>query len=121
MTARAEPGCCLPRVEKLPSRSPGRSNPGPMAAIDGRFGRPAGQNVHRLLPWDRDSTFQAIDWAIFPRVEDNILVQRALSFSDLRSTYLDVLEQCARAAIQDGWLDNEVSRVSALIADSAHA
>ena len=83
--------------------------------------RPAGQNVHRLLAWDRDSTFQAIDWSIFPRVEENILVQRALSFSDLRSTYLDVLEQCARAAIQDAWLDNEVSRVSALIADAVHA
>ena len=83
--------------------------------------RPAGQDLHRLLPWDRDLTFSAIEWSIFPRVEENILVQRALAFGDLRALYLDVLERCARSASQDGWLEHEMSRMSALIADSVHA
>jgi spore coat protein CotH len=77
--------------------------------------RPAGQNVHRVLPWDRDSTFHEIKASIFARTETNVLVQRALSFADLRDLYLEVLERCARSAAEDRWLENEVIRVSALI------
>ena len=35
-------------------------------------------------------------------------MSRALRFSDLRALYLDVLEQCARAAAQDRWLETEI-------------
>ncbi|MSO55528.1 MAG: hypothetical protein EXQ55_01180 [Acidobacteria bacterium] len=82
--------------------------------------RPAGQNTHRLLPWDRDTTFQEIDSPIFARTWDNVLFSRALAFGDLRALYLDVLEQCARAAAEDRWLETEVSRVSALIRNSVY-
>ena len=60
--------------------------------------RPVATNVHRLIAWDRDTTFQDIESPIFARAEENALISRALRFSDLRTLYLDVLEQCARAA-----------------------
>jgi spore coat protein CotH len=70
---------------------------------------------HRLIVWDKDHAFAAIDSPIFLRVEDNVLLRRALAFGDLRALYLDVLEQCARAAAADGWLEAEIVRLSALI------
>jgi spore coat protein CotH len=82
--------------------------------------RPANQNIHRLLPWDRDTSFQEIDSPIFLRVENNVLFRRALSFGDLRSLYLDVLERCARSATEDGWLEREVARLNALVKDAVH-
>jgi len=82
--------------------------------------RPAGQNAHRLLPWDRDTTFQEIDSPILTRVETNVLFRRALGFGDLRALYLDVLERCARSATEDRWLEREVARVSDLIKEAVH-
>jgi spore coat protein CotH len=72
------------------------------------FYRPVATNVHRLIAWDRDTTFQEIDAPIFARVEENALFQRALMFRDLRTLFLDVLDQCARAAAQDRWLETEI-------------
>jgi len=82
--------------------------------------RPLATNVHRPIAWDRDTTFQAIDAPMFARVEDNALVRRALSFGDLRGLYLDVLEQCARAAVQDRWLEMEILQAHYLIRDAVH-
>jgi spore coat protein H len=82
--------------------------------------RPSDRNAHRLLPWDRDTALQQIDSPIFNRVENNVLARRALAFADLRSLYLDVLEQCARAAADDRWLEREVDRVSGLVKDVVH-
>jgi spore coat protein CotH len=82
--------------------------------------RPAGQHTHRLLPWDRDTTFQEIDSPIFARVENNVLFRRALAYADLRGLYLDVLERCARSAVEDRWLEREVTRVNALVSDAVH-
>jgi spore coat protein H len=70
---------------------------------------------HRLIVWDKDHTFTAVDAPIFLRVEENVLVSRALAFGDLRALYLDVLEQCARSAAGDGWLESEIVRLSTLI------
>jgi spore coat protein CotH len=70
--------------------------------------RPVATNVHRLLAWDRDTTFQEVESPIFARASDNALMSRALRFPDLRTLYLDVLEQCAAAAAQDRWLDWEM-------------
>ena len=83
--------------------------------------RPADQTVHRLLPWDRDSTFQEIDSPIFLRTDENVLFRRALAFGDLRTLYLDVLERCARSAIEGRWLEKEIERVNALIKEAVYA
>jgi spore coat protein H len=82
--------------------------------------RTGGRTVHRLLVWDKDTTFQQIDWPIFQRADDNVIFRRALAFEDLRTLYLDVLEQCARVAAEDDWLVREAMRASSLIADAAH-
>jgi len=77
--------------------------------------RPAEGRPHRLLPWDRDTTFHAIDKPIFERVETNVLISRALAFDDLRIVFLDVLERCARVALEEQWLEQAVLRSSNLI------
>jgi spore coat protein CotH len=82
--------------------------------------RPVATNVHRLIAWDRDTTFLDIDSPIFARAEENALISRALRFSDLRTLYLDVLEQCARAAAQDRWLEAEIYQTHQLIRDAAY-
>lgn len=80
--------------------------------------RPVATNVHRLIAWDRDTTFQEIDSPIFARAGDNALISRALRFRDLRTLYLDVLEQCARAAAEDRWLEAEIYQAHQLIRDA---
>jgi spore coat protein H len=82
--------------------------------------RPVATNVHRLITWDRDTTFQDIEAPIFARAEDNALISRALQFDDLRTLYLDVLEQCARAAAQDRWLETEIYQAHQLIREAAY-
>ena len=83
--------------------------------------RPIATNVHRLLAWDRDTTFQDIEAPIFGRAAENTLMSRALRFGDLRTRYLDVLEQCARAAAQDRWLEAEIYQMHELIREAAYA
>jgi spore coat protein CotH len=82
--------------------------------------RPVGGSTHRLLAWDRDTTFQHVESSIVARVEENALISRALQFSDLRALYLDVLEQCARAAAEDRWLELEIYQSYQLIREAAY-
>lgn len=82
--------------------------------------RSAGQSPHRLLAWDRDTTFQEIDEPIFARTADNVLFRRALAFPDLRALYLDVLERCARSAAEGRWLETEIVRAASLIRDEVY-
>ncbi|HEY7187715.1 MAG TPA: CotH kinase family protein [Vicinamibacterales bacterium] len=82
--------------------------------------RPTGSTRHQFFPWDRDNAFQEVDASIFRRVDDNILVRRALTYPDLYSYYLDALEQTARAASEDGFLENQIRAGAAAIeADAA--
>ena len=82
--------------------------------------RPIEANRHRLLAWDRDTTFLDIETPLFNRIGDNALMSRALRFRDLRALFLDVLEQCARAASEDRWLESEIYQAQQLIRDAAH-
>lgn len=82
--------------------------------------RSADSTVHRVLPWDRDTTFQIVDDAIFTRVNENELFRRALSFDDLRTLYLDVLAECSRAAAENQWLETEIIRVDMLIRNAVN-
>jgi spore coat protein H len=83
--------------------------------------RPVATNVHGLIAWDRDTTFQDVESPIFARVSENALMSRALRFGDLRALFLDVLEQCARSAAQDRWLEAEIQQSHLLIRDAAYA
>jgi spore coat protein CotH len=66
--------------------------------------RPVNSNVHRLIAWDRDSTFQDLQSGVFLRAEENALFSRAMQFADLRKLYFDVLERArARLSRIAGW------------------
>jgi spore coat protein H len=82
--------------------------------------RPISGGPHRVVPWDRDTTFFAIDKPIFERVDTNVLISRVLAFDDLRVLYLAVLERCAQRALEDGWLEQEILRASTLIRPSVY-
>ena len=70
---------------------------------------------HRLFVWDKDTTFFDPAFSILTRSEDNVIFRRALRVPSLRSLYLQVLSDCARAAAADGWLEAEVNRAVSLI------
>ena len=76
--------------------------------------RPAGSTVHRWIPWDKDSALLDSRFGIFTGVDENILLRRTLAFPDMRSLYLDVLEECAQVTSNEGWLLAEVERLAAL-------
>lgn len=80
--------------------------------------RPIASNVHRLIAWDRDTTFQDIESQIFARAAENALMSRALRFHDLRTLFLDVLEQCARATADGRWLESEIAQAHQLIREA---
>jgi spore coat protein CotH len=81
--------------------------------------RPAGSTRHQFFAWDRDNAFQGVDVSIFERADQNVLVRRALTYPDLYSFYLDVLEQTARAAAEDGFLDFQIRSGAAVIEAAA--
>ena len=100
-----------------------------LAEVDGVLGyagmanfylyRGAVGDRHRLFVWDKDHTFWAADSPIFQRASENALFSRAMGLPDLRALFLDVLDRCAAAATDGGWLATEIERVSATIAEAA--
>jgi hypothetical protein len=72
-----------------------------------------------FLPWDRDHSLWQVDLSIFQRVNGNLLLANALANPDLRALFLQTIERCAAAALQDGWLEAEVSRLAAQVASAA--
>ena len=78
--------------------------------------RYADTSRHRLIVWDKDSTFLYPEFPIFRNAEQNAVFRRAIAYSDLFDLYLEVLERCALAAAQDGWLEGEFTRAAALVA-----
>jgi spore coat protein CotH len=81
--------------------------------------RPDGSTRHMFLPWDRDHTMWQLDLSIFERVDGNLLLYNALAQSDLRALYLETIERCAKSALEDQWLETQVSRLAALVASAA--
>jgi spore coat protein CotH len=83
--------------------------------------RPAGSTQHQVLVWDRSESFNSFDSSIFVRKDENALVRRVLANPDLRTLFLDTLQDCANSAADGGWLENEVRRNAGLIADTVVA
>jgi spore coat protein CotH len=82
--------------------------------------RAAGSPRHRVLPWDKDLTFDTITSDIFLHVHDNEILRRALSYSEYRARYLETLEQCARVAAE-GWLAAEMGHALALVSAATYS
>lgn len=82
--------------------------------------RPEKSRQHRVFPWDKDNTFQAVDASIVDRLPQNAIMRRAMEQENLRRLYLQVLEDCARSALQDDWLVNRIAAGEALLTAAAH-
>lgn len=78
--------------------------------------RPGASSRHRLIVWDKDSTFAYPDFPILKGADENVVFRRALAYPDLLALYLEVLEQCAIAAADGAWLEHEIVRAATLIA-----
>jgi hypothetical protein len=83
--------------------------------------RPASNTRHRVLPWDKDNAFAAIDAPIDQWLNENIIVRRALTYPDLRARFDEVLTACATAAASDNWLEQEIDRIWAVVGGAAYA
>lgn len=89
--------------------------------------RPADGDQHRPIFWDKSETFYVTELPIFLGADQNVLMQGALSFSDLRNQYLDMLQASAESAGEaetpggPGWLEREVTRASDLIREAVYA
>jgi hypothetical protein len=102
--------------------------------------RLGGKTVSQLLPWDKDSSFWAVDYGIWTNMEANALARRALKEPPLQRVYLEALRRCAELALrppepgpgiarrrtleetpQTGWLEREVSFVYSQIREIAEA
>lgn len=89
--------------------------------------RLAGNNVFHFIAWDKSQTFSDVGtypiWhniTDVPESQKNRLLNRALSYTDLRNQYLDALLEFAASAAQvpadaapddpSGWLEREIDR-----------
>lgn len=81
--------------------------------------RRARDNQHRTLPWDKDNTFLVAEFPVFQRLEENVILQRAMQFDDLWNLYYDTILEAAAGASADGWLEGEIDRLSALLSEPA--
>jgi spore coat protein CotH len=77
--------------------------------------RQGSSNQHRIGPWDQDKVFASIESGIFERADENIWFRRAMAIPDLRRQYLSVLEQCARSALEEDWLKQQIENSAALV------
>jgi spore coat protein CotH len=82
--------------------------------------RDQGTSRHRLFVWDKDNAFLFIDSPI-RTTDDNVLFRRAMTYPDLRETFLSTLERCAQIARTDDFMALEIDRLVALIYDAARS
>jgi spore coat protein CotH len=78
--------------------------------------RHPGTSRHRLFPWDEDWAFLVPEGSVFRRGDEPVaFVDRMLVEPDLRATFLDAAENCARTLGDEGWLASEIERLVALV------
>jgi spore coat protein H len=77
--------------------------------------------LHRVIPWDKDVSFNDIGSSIWLRADENVIFSRAMKFPELKALYLNVLDECAGRAAANDWLLNQVETTAALIDSAAHA
>jgi spore coat protein CotH len=89
------------------------------------FYRFTGTTLHQFIPWDKDNTFNSIDYPFRQGQAENILTRRAMRVPELLELYLDTLIESANLADRidegttEGWLKREVLRAQALIWEPA--
>jgi spore coat protein H len=79
-----------------------------------------GSQRQRLFVWDQDNAFNFFDSGI-ATTDANVLFRRAMTYPDLRETYLSTLESCAVLTKTDDWMLLEIDRLMAIVFDAARA
>lgn len=100
-----------------------------MAEWDGVFGYDGMNNFYlyrmgeqaKLIPWDRDQAFHAVNYPLLAGAMENVIGRRMLEEPQLRAAYVQAVMQAMAAAEADGWLEHEFVRQYALIHDAAVA
>jgi spore coat protein CotH len=100
-----------------------------MAEWDGVFGYDGMNNFYlyrmgdqaRLIPWDRDQAFHAVDYPLLAGALENVIGRRVLEEPALRAAYVQAVAETMAAAEGDGWLEREFARQYALIHEAAVA
>jgi len=72
----------------------------------------------RLIPWDRDQAFHAVDYPLLAGANENVLMRRLLEDPVLRAAYVAAVTEAMAAAQSDRWLETELARQYALIHDA---
>jgi spore coat protein CotH len=80
--------------------------------------RPSDSTRHRLFPWDKDNSFVNPLFDLMTRVDESVIFRRLMTYPDLRARYFQVLGECARSAAEDGWMEAEITRAAALVANA---
>lgn len=92
--------------------------------------RPSTTTRHMFIPWDKDNSFKAADYPIWPDgMNTNVLTSRLMGVASLRQAFLDVILECAalaEAPVESSgaavpWLLHEIERQYAQIAAAARA
>ena len=77
----------------------------------------------QFLAWDKDNTFHSLDSDIMKGVNENVLARRTLALPQFRNRYFQQLNDAANSVMERdseandtrGWLEREVTRMSAQI------
>jgi hypothetical protein len=75
----------------------------------------------RLIPWDRDQSFRAVDYPLLAGAAENVLMRRLLDDPALRATYVAAVSQTLAVATEQDWLEREIARQAALVHDAGLA
>ena len=71
--------------------------------------RMGGTQQARLLPWDADHTFHAVDYPVLAGALENVLMKRALEDPVLRDRYFQLVLEAVDAASSGDWLLQEIT------------
>lgn len=84
--------------------------------------RAANESVHRVIPWDEDNTFRALDYAVDAFHDQHVLMRRAMQVPELRQVFFDTVQRVSElvATSESGegpsWLEREIVRRRDLVA-----
>jgi spore coat protein H len=88
------------------------------------FYRLEGSPQHVFLAWDEDNAFETIDYPIMSRIEENVLMRKAMQVPELREAFFNGIRAAIASADeptgpnQRPWLEFEITRQLDLIAQS---
>lgn len=74
-----------------------------------------------FIPWDKDTSFQSFDWALFRNADANVLVRRLLGFDGPRATYVKQVRRAVSDYVNSRWLLPRLEANYALIREAALA